>query len=52
VRLKDGTAWTPAMLAEHTRARHNRVLCASHLKAIEQSPAALMNGVGNPTART
>jgi hypothetical protein len=44
VRLKDGSIWTPAMLAEHTRAKHGRVLCSAHLKAVERSTAASSNG--------
>jgi hypothetical protein len=44
VRLKDGSIWTPAMLAEHTRAKHGRVLCGAHLKALERATAASGNG--------
>jgi hypothetical protein len=44
VRLKDGSIWTPAMLADRTRAKHGRVLCGAHLKALERSTAASTNG--------
>jgi hypothetical protein len=36
VRLRDGTIWTPTMLAEHGRSKHGRVLCPADLRAAEQ----------------